>query len=267
MANTDRFAFGENWRQFATTLDAERIDQAEASLRAFLRADNLRGSRFLDIGCGSGLFSLAALNLGAREVMAVDFDPNSVATTRLVLERYAASKVWQCRQDDIFEMSMDNYGTFDIVYSWGVLHHTGDMFRAIDCAANFVRPGGHFLIALYGKTPFCKFWQWEKRNFVAHPRWFPFLARTLYKALLILGLLASGRNPLLYIKSYRTLRGMNWNHDVEDWLGGYPYESIEPSATICFVEERGFQHVQSKTENRFGLFGSGCDEFLFRRTR
>lgn len=265
MLGSVRFAFGENWRDYAVLLDVERIEKAKESLRALLSADLLDGCRFLDIGCGSGLFSLAALNLGAREVVSVDLDPNSVAAAESVLRRFAPGKSWRCAQDDVFAMTPEKYGRFDVVYSWGVLHHTGDMFRAIERALSFVRPGGHLLIALYGKTPFCGFWAWEKRSYVTHRPWFPVIARSVYKPLILLRLLLAGRNPIRYIEAYCTQRGMNWRHDAEDWLGGYPYESVAPQVAVDFVEARGFTCCASKTEKRIGLFGSGCDEYLFRR--
>lgn len=265
MEKTERFAFGENWRHFSELIDTDHIEEAKASLRRFFGAEGLQGVRFLDIGCGSGLFSLAALELGAAEVLAVDLDPNSVATTRSVLRRFAPDRSWRCCQADVFSMSSDAYGQFDVVYSWGVLHHTGAMFRAIERALELVRPGGRALLALYGRTPFCGFWRWEKRCYVRHAPWFPALARWIYKPLVLLRYLLAGKNPIGVVRAYRSLRGMDWSHDVDDWLGGYPYESVTPEDAIAFVEGRGFRCEKSFAEKRIGVFGSGCDEYLFRR--
>lgn len=265
MEQTERFAFGENWQRFSELIDTDHIEEAKASLQRFFGATGLEGVRFLDIGCGSGLFSLAALELGAADVLAVDLDPNSVATARNVLTRFAAGRSWQCRQADVFSMSADAYGQFDVVYSWGVLHHTGDMYRAIEHALELVRPGGRALLAFYGRTPFCGFWQWEKRCYVRYAPWFPVLARWTYKPLVLLRYLLAGKNPVRVVREYRSLRGMDWSHDVDDWLGGYPYESITPEDAIAFVEAHGFRCERSSTEKRIGVFGSGCDEYLFSR--
>src|SRR5512133_3135008 len=78
IARGDRFEFGQNWSQFLASVDHERIQQAEQSLKEMLEVDSLEGKTFLDIGSGSGLFSLAARRLGAR-VHSFDFDPQSVA--------------------------------------------------------------------------------------------------------------------------------------------------------------------------------------------
>ncbi len=81
VAGKQRFEFGANWNRFLAVLNDERIAQAEESLKRMLEVDNLQGKSFLDIGSGSGLFSLAARRLGAR-VYSFDYDPKSVACTR-----------------------------------------------------------------------------------------------------------------------------------------------------------------------------------------
>ena len=56
----DRFTFGRNWQHFLRLLNEERIQAAESSLKQMLELDHLQGKTFLDIGSGSGLFSLAS---------------------------------------------------------------------------------------------------------------------------------------------------------------------------------------------------------------
>lgn len=79
------FAFGRNWAEYAGKITEAEVREAEAGLLRLMGGERLEGKRFLDIGSGSGLHSLAALRLGAREVLAVDIDADSVATTRAVL--------------------------------------------------------------------------------------------------------------------------------------------------------------------------------------
>ncbi|MCA3275110.1 MAG: class I SAM-dependent methyltransferase [Methylobacterium sp.] len=121
----------------------------------------------LDIGCGSGLHSLAALRLGAARVHAIDLDRLSVETTRDLLGRYAAGEAWTVEELSVFDMA--GLPQYDIVYSWGVLHHTGAMRRAIGEAAARVAPGGLLCLALYRRTPFCGLWRIEKRLYCASP--------------------------------------------------------------------------------------------------
>ena len=150
MAEKDRFAFGENWQAFLAALDEERISQATVSLQTMLSAQSLEGKRFLDIGSGSGLFSLAAHRLGA-EVMSIDYDEASVGCTQQLRERFAdPSRPWEIRQGSVLdEALLQSIGQFDVVYSWGVLHHTGDLWRALELAAERTRAGGQLFIAIY----------------------------------------------------------------------------------------------------------------------
>src|SRR5580692_10613335 len=88
------FSFGENWAQYAEKIDERRIEEAEKSLIRLVGRESIAGRTFLDIGCGSGLFSLAAVRLGCKRLLAVDLDPQSVETTRKTLSRYAPGGNW-----------------------------------------------------------------------------------------------------------------------------------------------------------------------------
>ena len=127
-----RFAFGKNWRNFVKHVDGDRISEAENSLRAMLDVERLDGMRFLDIGSGSGLFSVAAHRLGAT-VVSFDFDPQSVESTKLLKKEYSTGNTeWTIREGSALDAGfLDGLGKYDIVYSWGVLHHTGTCGRPL----------------------------------------------------------------------------------------------------------------------------------------
>lgn len=260
----NHFAFGENWQSFVNTVDPDSIAGARYGLSRLLAPDTLRGRRFLDIGCGSGLSMLAALQLGAGKVRGIDIDPNSVAAAQTLLTRHAADGRWDAGCASVFDLRPDQDGEFDIVYSWGVLHHTGDMWTAIRNAAALVAPGGHFVIALYRKTPLDGFWIRLKRFYAASGKPARKLLSLAYQALFYSGLLAAGRNPWRYVRDYKSARGMNWANDIHDWLGGYPYESVAPGELSGFLRELGFEvtQVHAKPAAAGGLFGSHCDEFV-----
>lgn len=147
----DRFQFGENWQRFLAVLNEERLAEAERSLREMLRAPSLVGKSFLDVGSGSGLFSLAAVRLGASAVHSIDFDPTSVACTREVKRRLEPSaEDWTIERGNVLDdAEMAALGQWDIVYAWGVLHHTGDMRTAMENVAPLVAPTGRLFISIY----------------------------------------------------------------------------------------------------------------------
>src|SRR6476646_7371848 len=156
------FAFGENWASYSRLVTEEHLEHAVLGLRRLFGDDGLRGKSFLDIGCGSGIHAVAALRLGCRRVLAIDIDETSVTTARSTLRAFApASADFDARRLSIFDAEPATSGQFDVVYSWGVLHHTGDMWRAIGKAAALVGPRGVFGIALYHKTPLCPLWRVE----------------------------------------------------------------------------------------------------------
>lgn len=264
---TIRFGFGDNWLKFVADLKEDQIVEAEQSLQKLLGRVDLSGLTFLDIGSGSGLSSLVARRLGAS-VRAFDFDPDSVASSQSLRDKYfPGDDGWTVERGSILDASFtQRLGKFDIVYSWGVLHHTGAMWTALERAASLVTPGGTLAIALYRKTPLCAAWHIEKRLYAAAPGVVQAILRGAYKAAYLIGIAATGRSPSAYVRNYKSARGMNWHRDVHDWLGGYPYESASPNEVKTHLDQLGFIAIRSfEHPAGLGLFGTGCDEFICRK--
>jgi 2-polyprenyl-6-hydroxyphenyl methylase/3-demethylubiquinone-9 3-methyltransferase len=261
------FPFGKNWASYATLVTPAHVESAIVGLQKLL-GTNLHGKRFLDIGCGSGVHAVAALHLGAAEVVAIDIDTDSVATTRQILESHAPGGPWHVFERSVFDSANTSLGTFDIVYSWGVLHHTGAMYRALRCATELLSPGGQFVFALYRRTWLCWLWSLEKRWYMrASPR-VQSLARASYIGVhRAVYTVARRRSFHRYVADYLQRRGMSFEHDVHDWLGGWPYESITPAQTERFMTGLGLHRVRAFTRRHvsLGLFGSGCDEYVYAR--
>ena len=259
------FEFGENWAEFAAKLTPSHVDNAVRSL-ARLLPDGLAQASFLDIGCGSGLSAVAAARLGAARIEACDIDENSVRTTEQVLAKFAPAVQRRVRLASVFDLSPAVDGQFDVVHSWGVLHHTGAMDRAVKAAAALVRPGGLFVVALYNKTALCGAWTVEKRIYARSPRVLQKLAQVAFVAArLPVQAVMFRRSPFALIREYDANRGMNYWNDVHDWLGGYPYESATPAETDAMVGPSFARERAFTTAGRLGVFGSGCNEFVFRR--
>jgi SAM-dependent methyltransferase len=262
-----RFGFGENWLDFARHLDDGRIAEAERSVRVLVGSESLAGLRFVDIGSGSGLFSLAARRLGAR-VHSFDYDPASVACTEKLRELHRPGDPdWTVERASVLDRNyLYRLGTFDIVYSWGVLHHTGAMYDALAAASSLLAPSGLFAFALYRRTLLCPLWRLEKRWYAGAAPQARQRSRAVYVALLRLRFRLVGRDFDAFVDGYRSGRGMDFEHDVHDWMGGYPYESISPAEVAGLMQRLGLTHVGSNTQpGGVGLFGSGCDEYVYRR--
>lgn len=265
----DRFAFGENWKAFLETLDDARIDQAVDSLTQMLGMDSLEGTTFLDIGSGSGLFSLAAHRMHAK-VRSFDFDDASVGCTSELKSRFADSQLdWQVQQGSVLDESMMNsLGTFDVVYSWGVLHHTGDMNRAIELAADRVDEGGMFFIAIYNdQGGASRRWLKIKQLYNRLPKWLRPLwvvaVAAWYELKFAAARLVRLKNPLPFAdwRAKKQDRGMSAWHDWVDWVGGLPFEVATPEQIIVPLRRKGFVLENLKTVGN----GWGCNEFVFRR--
>jgi len=262
------FSFGENWSQYAEKINESRIEEAEKSLQRLVGREAIEGRTFLDIGCGSGLFSLAAMRLGCRQLLAVDLDPKSVETARRVLSAHAPSANWECRNISVFDLDPATLGTFDVVYSWGVLHHTGAMYDAIAKASKMVAPDGMLTLALYSKTPFCGLWRVEKRIYSRSPKWVQKMIEIVYIEVVRLRLALKGESLKKRREEYWKKRGMDMYHDTRDWLGGYPYESISPTEAMNYMKKLGFRPVRPFVEYPcIGLLGTGCDEYSFVRDK
>ena len=265
----ERFEFGKNWSRFLDLLDDQRIADAEASLKRMLEVETLSGKRFLDIGSGSGLFSLAARRLGAQ-VHSFDYDPQSVACTTELRRRYfPGDDQWTIAEASALDANyVGSLGEFDVVYSWGVLHHTGAMWQALDHARLPVAVGGKLWVAIYNDTGSqTARWKKIKKTYNTLPRWlrvpFTMMVMAPLEAKAALSALVGGR-LFKWLRTWRgtgIARGMSRWRDIVDWVGGYPYEAAAPEEIFEFYKARGFRLSKLKC----GGVGLGCNEFVFER--
>ncbi len=269
--NKQAFDFGKNWEFFIKNcFNKEKLDEAERSLIEFIGADRIKGKTFLDAGCGSGLFSLAAYRLGASKVVSFDIDPYSVRCCEYLRREEGNVGNWEIFQGSVLDADfLSKLGDYDLVYSWGVLHHTGDMWQAVKNVSALVKKGGLLYIAIYNKADGLsiypdgrfgpsKFWIKEKKIYTSLPSIAQsFIDYSVMCALIIMYILTFN-NPIKKIKSHKQLRGMSWRVDIKDWLGGYPYEYASVAEVFLFLKKLGFILENLKCNN--GLMNN---EYLF----
>lgn len=261
----ERFAFGRNWMRYVASVGGQELAAAEDSLRRFLDGVEPRRALFLDIGCGSGLMSAAAHRLGFAKVVSFDYDADSVEATRALHRSAATPANWTVLQGSVLDDGfMSRLGRFDVVYSWGVLHHTGHMWAALDRALAAVAPGGRAFVALYNDQGWISdYWKGVKRCYISSPAPVRALIAAFFYAYFGIGLFVADalrlRNPLLRHAGHR--RGMKFRYDVIDWVGGFPFEVARPDEVERHARSRGF-------DCRCVFFAGrrhGCNEYLLLR--
>jgi 2-polyprenyl-6-hydroxyphenyl methylase/3-demethylubiquinone-9 3-methyltransferase len=267
MSESRKFDFGENWRDFSSkALTDCRILQARDDFAAFMRRGSveLSGKSFLDIGFGQGLSLLCAMNAGAKAV-GCDINPKCAEVLETNRGRFpettskipvvVGSILDASTVSALRALSPDEQG-YEIVHSWGVLHHTGNMWVAIENAASLVRPGGALFLALYNRHLTSPAWVVIKRCYVASPAWLQrAVVAVLYPVILLAKWLVTQRNPMVMD------RGMDFYYNVVDWVGGYPYEYASRAEVEHFLEARQFALCFSTP----AVVPTGCNEFAFLR--
>jgi len=263
--DTSRFEFGKNWRDFHSRLNDERIVEAERSLKSMLGCDNLEGKYFLDIGSGSGLFSLAARRLGAV-VSSFDYDEHSVNCALELKRRYFKDDdKWRIQRGSVLDVEyIKTLGQYDVVYSWGVLHHTGKMKDALYNATIPLKNNGLLFISIYNKQyVLSKLWLYIKKLYNVLPRPGQLLMSASYFSALASATFfldaIRARNPFDRY-SGKNYRGMSLYNDVVDWIGGLPFETASPEEILQFYKKLDFTPVSITTCG----WRHGCNEFVFR---
>jgi len=266
MDDSLRYGFGRNWAEFVkTSFSEERVTIAQDHLLGFLKLANLRGKTFLDIGCGSGLHSLGACRANARGIVSFDYDLDSVHTTQTLREFIGRPSHWTVTQGSVLDRRfLETLDRADIVYSWGVLHHTGSMWRAVENAASAMRDDGVLYLALYTTDVYVdpppEYWLRVKRRYnhagQLRKKWmeWAYAWRATIKPEL-----HAGRNPLTAMRGYQESRGMSYWTDVRDWLGGWPMEFAGIAETKSFCAEKlGLELLNIRA-------GEANTEYLFRK--
>jgi SAM-dependent methyltransferase len=266
-----QFDFGANWKAFSEhALTAAAVEEAKKDFIQLLGGIDLAGQSFLDIGFGQGLTLLTATLMGANTV---GCDINAICAEILQANqrRYfpelsdrtipiiVGSILDEAMVESLRSKSPDpTTRAYNIVHSWGVLHHTGEMERAIRSAASLVAPHGFLIIAIYARHWSSAAWRILKRVYNKSP---PAIQRLLvgilYPVIYLAKWCVTARSPL------KQTRGMNFYYDLVDWIGGYPYEYATVEDVNAILSALGFrlERIIPRT------VPTGCNQFVFRLLR
>ncbi len=265
----NNFSFGKNWQDFLKWLDDTKVEAAKKYLIEFIGGeDRIVWKTVIDFWSGSGLMSLGYALIGAAKVTSIDIDDASIACTEFLRKKFNISPdVWEIKKWSVLDTSfVESLGKFDIVYSWWVIHHSGDMWKGLENIVSLTKEDGLLYVAIYNDSKVFLEWTspfWVKaKRLYSSSRFLRPLMKIVYTTYLILGLVAYGKNPISYIKNYRetALRGMDFFIDIEDWLGGYPYEYASYEEMSDFYTKKGFTLVKWTRVRSIA-----CNEFLFQK--
>jgi 2-polyprenyl-3-methyl-5-hydroxy-6-metoxy-1,4-benzoquinol methylase len=259
-----RFEFGKNWTNYVKDINEQKILEAENSLKDYLNIERLDGKKFLDIGSGSGVFSLAAVRLGAC-VVSFDYDNDSVEATKSLHNKYWKNDgSWRILKGSVLDKDfLKSLGEFDIVYSWGVLHHTGAMLNSMENVLIPLKASGVLYIALYNdQGRLSRLWKIVKKNYVRSSK----LGKKIIELVCLVGLWGPALlrdliifKPFNTWRNYKINRGMSPFVDLVDWVGGYPFEVATPDLVFNFYSKNGLKLLRIST----CAGGHGCNQFVF----
>jgi 2-polyprenyl-6-hydroxyphenyl methylase/3-demethylubiquinone-9 3-methyltransferase len=209
------------------------------------------------------------MRLGASRVHSLDYDPQSVACAGELKSRFfPTASHWTVERGDALDKNyLASLGTYDVVYSWGVLHHTGSMWQALENVMPLVAQDGKLFIAIYndaGKKS--RRWHALKKMYNSGA-FYRFALPAIFIPLNVVnGLvkdLSGLKNPLTRYRVYKKDRGMSMMRDWIDWIGGLPYEFATASQISDFYKSRGFEVLMCVNRSGWVL---GNNEFVFARS-
>ena len=265
-----QFSFGQNWQQFVHRgrLSMYGLLSSVREVRGFFGTAGLQGLRVLDLGCGSGLSSLAFRLLGAH-VVSADVQEESLEAAKSMKSvfiphvpgRNDEDHAWTFKKLSALDAwSLAAIQPFDVVYTWGVLHHTGDVWQAVHNAQLPLADDGLLIVAVYAE----EFYD-EKENIIMMKQFYRNASVKQQEHLdIAVGLfwlrplLHSGKNPFEVLRNFSEMRGMEFWTDVRDWLGGWPTEFISTSAMLSFARRMGLHCINVRRNG-------GNTEFAFTR--
>lgn len=256
------FSFGQNWLEYNQNwLTEEKLNQAKEHFDKLCGGIDFTNKKFLDVGFGQGLTLFLASQKQAQ-CQGIDIDPKNITAFEVAKKKLGSVEKnlapIQVQVASILDAQFvtQNHEAFDIVYAWGSLHHTGQMYPALKNCLSLLKPGGYFVCAIYNRHWSSGTWHWIKKNYNRSPHWLKKLAiGLLIPPIFLAKWLVTFKNPL------KMKRGMSFYYDVIDWVGGYPYEYASAEEMFAFFKKNSLKKIRWQKAN----VPTGCHEYVFQK--
>ncbi|HUQ65005.1 MAG TPA: class I SAM-dependent methyltransferase [Flavitalea sp.] len=173
-------------------------------------------------------------------------------------------KTWQACKLEVFHGSIldktfiEQLGQFDLVYSWGVLHHTGNMWEAIDNALTLVRQNGFFYLTIYKDDSYDHSIR-QKKNYNSASSFGKKIIESYHIFRIMVKRILHLKNPFTWNEKLE--RGMNIYHDLVDWLGGLPYEAASEDEMLQWGIRNNLKLKRILCKGNYG----SCNYYLFQK--
>jgi len=188
-------------------------------------------------------------------VYSFDFDQHSVEATKFCWRIADEPGNWIVGKGSILDKSfIKSLGQYDIVYAWGVLHHSGSLWHAMKNAFTLVKPGGILWISIYAKGPRYNDDLAMKKKYNSSSNFVKRCMVVKRIAVIMLARIKHLQNPFTW--NERRQRGMNVYNNIVDWFGGLPYEVASEDEVVKFTRKSGFilESIKVKVEGACSIY-------------
>jgi ubiquinone/menaquinone biosynthesis C-methylase UbiE len=135
----------------------------EPYIADFARFADGRGRDVLEVGVGMGADHLEWAKASPRSLTGIDLTPRAIELTRQRIDSYGCASTLRCADAERLPFEDES---FDLVYSWGVLHHSPDTARAVREVFRVLRPGGTARVMIYHKWSISGYLLWARYGMI-----------------------------------------------------------------------------------------------------